>query len=239
MVHLINRYYANLKHKSDLHLIHDFNTLGCGWGSLAKYLAENYKVEVVGVTISTEGAMYARKLCAGLPVEIRIQDYSEVNEQFDRIVCVEMLMHVGYKNHKKFFGVANRCLKKEGLMVMQVIGRSHSKMLRSDSFIHKYNVFPNTNFASLQEVAEASEDWFVIQDWHNFGGDFAKTFYHWRANFIKGWPKLEDKFGGERFFRIWNFYLSSAQALFKARKLRLSQVVFSKNESRIDYHASR
>ncbi len=68
--------------------------IGCGWGGLCKYLAENYQVECVGVTVGEEGAKYARNICKGLPVDIRVQDYREVREQFDRIVSVGMFEHV-------------------------------------------------------------------------------------------------------------------------------------------------
>ena len=79
--------------------------IGCGWGMLCKFLAERYKVECVGVTISKEGAEYSRNACKGLPVEIRIQDYRDINDSFDRIVVVGMIEHVGPKNYREFFKV--------------------------------------------------------------------------------------------------------------------------------------
>lgn len=79
--------------------------IGCGWGMLCKYLAERHNVHCVGVTISEEQAQYAREKCKGLNVEIRIQDYRDVNEQFDRMVVVGMLEHVGFRNYDEFFQV--------------------------------------------------------------------------------------------------------------------------------------
>ena len=72
--------------------------IGCGWGSFAKYAAEKYNASVVGITVSVEQAALARELCKGLPVEIRVQDYREVDEQFDHIVSLGMFEHVGVKN---------------------------------------------------------------------------------------------------------------------------------------------
>lgn len=83
--------------------------IGCGWGGLAKYLAENFGVEVVGCTISVEQGKLAREKCEGLPVEILLSDYRDINEQFDRIVSVGMFEHVGTANYKTFFDVCNRC----------------------------------------------------------------------------------------------------------------------------------
>ena len=76
--------------------------IGCGWGSFAQYAAEEYDVEIVGITISEEQVSLARERCAGLPVEIRIQDYREVKERFDRIVSIGVFEHVGHKNHRTY-----------------------------------------------------------------------------------------------------------------------------------------
>ena len=86
--------------------------IGCGWGSFAKYAAEKYRVNVVGITVSKEQVELARTLCAGLPVEIRLQDYRDVNEKFDRVVSVGMIEHVGYKNYRTYMEVVHRCLDK-------------------------------------------------------------------------------------------------------------------------------
>lgn len=86
--------------------------LGCGWGTLCKYFAENYGVECVGVTVSTEGCQYAKRVCSGLPVKILLKDYREINEKFDRIYSIEMFEHVGFHNHRDFFKVCvNRNIK--------------------------------------------------------------------------------------------------------------------------------
>ena len=88
--------------------------IGCGWGGLAYHAAQKYGAQVIGVTISKEQAKYAQKLTAGLPVEIRLQDYRDVKEKFDRIVSVGMFEHVGYKNYETFMKVAHTLLKDDG-----------------------------------------------------------------------------------------------------------------------------
>jgi len=91
--------------------------IGCGWGELLKYAAERYGVSGVGVTISKEQAEFARELCTGLPVDIRLQDYRELDEQFDAIASVGMFEHVGGKNYRTWFEVARRCLPPDGLLL--------------------------------------------------------------------------------------------------------------------------
>lgn len=96
--------------------------LGCGWGGLCQFLAETYDVNVVGVTISKEGAREAQERCKDLSVEIRVQDYRDVNECFDRIVSVESFEHVGPKNHRTFFKLVHRCLSNDGLFLLHSMG---------------------------------------------------------------------------------------------------------------------
>jgi len=93
--------------------------IGCGWGAFGKYAAEKYGVEVAGITVSKEQVELGKKLCEGLPVEFRLMDYRDVKEKFDRIVSVGMIEHVGYKNYRIYFKVANRCLKDDGLFLLQ------------------------------------------------------------------------------------------------------------------------
>ena len=88
--------------------------IGCGWGGLAEYMARNYQVSVVGVTISAEQQKMAQARCADLDVEIRLQDYRDLHDSFDRIVSVGMFEHVGPKNYATYFEVADRNLKPNG-----------------------------------------------------------------------------------------------------------------------------
>ena len=104
--------------------------IGCGFGPFAKYAAEKYGVKVVGVTISKEQCDYAERNCAGLPVEIRLQDYRDVNEKFDRIVSLGMFEHVGPKNYDTIYETVNRCLKDNGLFLLHTIGSNAAKSLR-------------------------------------------------------------------------------------------------------------
>lgn len=89
--------------------------IGCGWGGLAQFMAQHYGVRVVGVTISAEQQKMAQQRCAGLDVEILLQDYRDLRDQFDRIVSVGMFEHVGPKNYATYFDVVDKNLKPDGL----------------------------------------------------------------------------------------------------------------------------
>ncbi len=213
--------------------------IGCGWGTLCKYLAENYQVECVGVTIGEEGAKYGRNICKGLPVDIRVQDYREVTEEFDRIVSVGMFEHVSKHNYKEFFTVARRCLKEDGIFLLHTIGRDHSRKYPggNSGFVHKY-IFPNCYGPKPSEITKAIDKLFVIEDWHNFGQDYAKTLKCWRENFINGWPEIKEEYN-ERFYRMWILYLSAARALFLSRRLQLYQIVLTRVGLQKEYRAVR
>ena len=200
--------------------------IGCGWGAFGKYAAEKYKVEVVGITVSKEQVELGRKMCEGLPVEFRLIDYRDLNEKFDRIVSVGMFEHVGDKNYKTFFEVANKCLVDHSLFLLQTIGRIKS-LKALDPWMHKY-IFPNAMLPSVVQIDRAIKNLFVMEDWHNFGPDYDKTLMAWHDNFVHNWDKIKGQYS-ERFFRMWKYYLLSSAGSFRARSNQLWQVVLSRN----------
>lgn len=210
--------------------------IGCGWGSFAKFAAEKYGASVVGITVSVEQAALARERCKGLPVEIRVCDYREVHEEFDHIVSLGMFEHVGVKNYRTYFEVARRCLKPDGLFLLHTIGDNISRVT-SDPWITKY-IFPGGVIPSVRQIGEASEGLFVMEDWHNFGPDYDTTLMAWFKNFDAAWPSLRAKYG-DRFYRMWKYYLLSCAGAFRARKVHLWQIVLSKEGIPGGYHSVR
>lgn len=200
--------------------------VGCGWGSLVKYAAEKYHVEVVGVTVSREQVELAQTLCKGLPVEIRLQGYRDVIDKFDRIVSVGMIEHVGYKNYRTFMEVMHRCLKDGGLFLLHTIGSNQSRT-SVDPWINRY-IFPNGMLPSIKQLGDSIEGLFVMEDWHSFGADYDKTLMAWYRKFENSWDILKSNYG-ERFHRMWRYYLLSCAGSFRARKNQLWQVVLSKD----------
>ncbi|HET8941912.1 MAG TPA: cyclopropane fatty acyl phospholipid synthase [Rudaea sp.] len=210
--------------------------IGCGWGEALKFAAQHYGVSGVGITVSHEQAQFARDLCNGLPIEIRVQDYREVNEKFDRSWSIGMFEHVGVKNYRAYFEMVRRCLVDDGLSLLHCIGSNVSSN-HTDPWIAKY-IFPNSMLPSAEQIAHAREHLFVVEDWHNFGAYYDPTLMAWRSNFDAAWPQLEQEYG-ERFGRMWRFYLSASAAVFRARRDHLWQLVLSPRGVPGGYRAPR
>ena len=200
--------------------------IGCGWGGLSEYAAKNCGVKVTGVTISKEQQQYAMQRCKDLPVDIRLCDYRDLNETFDKIVSVGMFEHVGPKNYKTYFNVASRCLKHEGLFLLHTIG-SNKTRINVDPWLNKY-IFPNGFLPSAEQIIQMSQDTLLMEDWHNFGSDYDKTLMAWKERFEGSWTEIEGNYS-PRFYRMFNYYLSCCAGAFRSRNIQLWQVLFSKN----------
>ncbi len=211
--------------------------IGCGWGGMAAYAAQNYGVSVVGVTISKEQAKFARYRCRKLPVTIELQDYRELKGKFDRIVSIGMFEHVGHKNYRTFMQRQKELLSDDGLVMLHTIGRNKSGTT-IDKWISRH-IFPNSLLPSARQISAAAEGLFVIEDWHNFGPDYDITLMHWFDNFDKKYELLPEKTYDQRFYRMWKYYLLSCAGSFRARKNQLWQVVLSPSGSCGRYEAPR
>jgi cyclopropane-fatty-acyl-phospholipid synthase len=212
--------------KLELHQGMRILDIGCGWGGFAKYAAEKYQVNVVGITLSENQAEYARKVCEGLPVEILVKDYRDIKGQFDRIIEIGMFEHVGVKNYRSFMEIVHHLLKDDGLLMLHTIG-SNTTSGGTDPWIDQY-IFPNGHLPSIAQVGKAIEGLFVMEDWHNFSTDYDKTLMAWYANFEKNWDKIRMNYP-DPFFRMWKYYLLTCAGAFRARNIQLWQVVLAKN----------
>jgi cyclopropane-fatty-acyl-phospholipid synthase len=210
--------------------------IGCGWGGFAQHAAEKYGVQVIGITVSKEQAAFARNRCRSLPVEIRLQDYRDLNESFDRIVSVGMIEHVGYKNYRTYMSIAARCLVPDGLFLLHTIGSDLSTRF-GDPWTDKY-IFPDGMVPSLKQLTRAAEGLFRIEDVHSFGQYYDSTLMAWHGNFVSGWEHIKDKYG-DRFFRMWNYYLLSSAASFRSGLARLWQIILSPLKSSLVYESVR
>jgi cyclopropane-fatty-acyl-phospholipid synthase len=210
--------------------------IGCGWGSFAKYAAEKYAVEVVGITISKNQLELAQNLCQGLPITLRLQDYRNLNESFDRIVSIGQMEHVGYKNYKTYFDVVHKCLADDGIFLLHTIG-SNKPVHKADPWFEKY-IFPNGMLPAISQLSSAFENKFIMEDWHNFGIYYDKTLMAWYENFNTHWDEIKQDYD-DRFYRMWKYYLLACAGAFRARSIQLWQIVFSKNGIPGGYHSIR
>ncbi len=202
--------------------------IGCGWGSLMKFAAENYGVSCTGLTISKEQAELGRQRMGSLPVEFRLEDYRSFNldgsERFERIASIGMFEHVGHKNYADFFAMARRSLADDGLFLLHTIGKN-SRAGGTDPWIDRY-IFPNGELPALADIAERTERDFVVEDVHSFGADYDLTLMAWHKRFEAAWPQFAEKYG-ERFHRMWRYYLLACAGTFRARTTQLWQIVLS------------
>jgi cyclopropane-fatty-acyl-phospholipid synthase len=200
--------------------------LGCGWGSFAGFAAERYGVEVVGVTVSKEQIEYGQRRYKDLNVDLRFQDYRDVNERFDRIVSIGILEHVGPKNYKTFIEVVERNLADDGLYLLHTIG-TNTRDLSVDPWTNKY-IFPGGVLPVLQQIDVVTEGVFILEDLHNIGTHYDPTLMAWMANVDKHRQELENLGYDERFYRMWRYYLLGAAGSDRARRNQLWQIVYSK-----------
>ncbi len=210
--------------------------IGSGWGGLAEHAARHYGAEVTGVTVSREQASLATERCRGLPIKFKLQDYRDLDGQFDRIVSVGMFEHVGVKNYATYMKKCHSLLRENGLFALHTIGtnRTHDVV---DPWIKKY-IFPNGKLPSLSQISSAYEPWFVLEDLQNFGPDYDRTLMEWHRNVENGWEKLASRYD-ERFYRMWEYYLKVCAASFRSRQNQLWQLVLSKPTKSVRYDSPR
>lgn len=210
--------------------------IGCGWGGMAKYAAENYGVHVTGVTISEAQYTLAQAHCADLPIEILLQDYRKVEGQFDKIVSIGMFEHVGPRNYRTYMKMVNDKLKDQGLFLLHTIGHRY-RTFTADPWANKY-IFPNGKIPYINHISKSINNLLILEDWHNFGMDYGKTLNAWNENFEQHWPAYEAQYG-ETFYRMWKYYLQCFAGAFNARHMQLWQLVLSKPARSQMYHSIR
>lgn len=210
--------------------------IGCGWGGLARFAAERYGVKVTGVTVSKEQLALARERCKGLPIDLLLQDYRDLQGQFDKIVSVGMFEHVGPKNYDTYFKTVRRLLKTDGIFLLHTIGVAQTST-GTDQWIDRY-IFPNGKLPSAREIADAVEPWFIVEDWHNFGMDYDRTLMAWWERFEKAWPALQSRYD-RRFYLMWKYYLLCCAGFFRSRQGQLWQIVLTRGERHVGYRSFR
>ncbi|PTL90742.1 cyclopropane-fatty-acyl-phospholipid synthase [Halomonas litopenaei] len=214
--------------------------IGCGWGSLAEHAARHYGVSVTGITISREQVALARERCQGLPVDIQLADYRDLQGQYDRIASIGMFEHVGQRNYTTFFRTVADLLPDDGLFLLHTIG-SNTSRITADPWIHRY-IFPNGVLPSARQICQHSEETLMVEDWQNFGPDYDPTLLAWLANLDACWHDIARHYNtrhcNERTYRMLRYYLAICAGAFRARYLQLWQVVFSRGRE-LRYDAPR
>ncbi len=202
--------------------------IGCGWGGFARFAAERYGASVTGVTLSREQAALGTARAAGLPVELRVEDYREVSGTFDRVVSIGCLEHIGHRNHRRFFEVVRARLADGGYALVHSIGVCRSEY-RGGRFLDKY-IFPLVNLPSIAQIGRGIDGLFILDDAHNIGTDYDRTLIEWHTRFQKAWPTLQGRYGpllGGRFKRMFEFYLLTSAGFVRSRRAQVWQMVLT------------
>jgi cyclopropane-fatty-acyl-phospholipid synthase len=191
--------------------------IGCGWGGMALELAGRHGVEVLGVTLSQEQIALARERAeaAGLADRIRFEltDFRDVKGPFDRIVSVGMFEHVGAPNFEAFFWQVSRLLTDDGIALLHSISR-RTPPATTNAFTKKY-IFPGGYIPSISETLAAIERiplW--VTDIEVLRLHYAETLRHWRSRFMADRAAILQMYD-ERFCRMFEYYLASAELAFR------------------------
>ena len=191
--------------------------IGSGWGHLSIEIAKQAKCQVTGITLSKNqynyGIAKAKEMNLGNQVQFKLMDYREVKEKYDRIVSVGMFEHVGRKFYKTFFNKVSEILQDDGIALLHTIGSVNSPR-NPQPWITRY-IFPGGYTPSLSEVAGPIEkSGLILSDLEVLRMHYAHTLRHWKERFTKNKDQVLKMFD-ERFFRMWEFYLSSCEMAFK------------------------
>jgi cyclopropane-fatty-acyl-phospholipid synthase len=191
--------------------------IGCGWGGMALTLARDYGARVVGVTLSEEQHKIATRRAreAGLAdrIDIRLTDYRNVRETFDRIVSVGMFEHVGVPHYGEYFHAVSDRLASDGVALIHTIGRMRPPGITSP-WIEKY-IFPGGYIPSLSEMAAAIErQALYMTDVEIWRLHYAETLRHWHERFVANEARARALYD-DRFCRMWRYYLLACELTFR------------------------
>ncbi|MFT5232642.1 MAG: cyclopropane-fatty-acyl-phospholipid synthase [Candidatus Krumholzibacteriia bacterium] len=200
--------------------------IGCGWGSFLKYAAQKYGVTGEGVTLSKDQVELGRQLCVDLPLEIRLQDYRDLDATYDAVISIGMFEHVGSSNYRSFMETVHKVLKDDGLFLLHTIGSLDVKE-STDPWTDRY-IFPGSHLPTMEQITKAEHRLFVMEDLHNFGEDYATTLQAWCKNFKDNWEDQISRHYDQRFYRMWTYMLLTYAGSFRVRRNQLWQIVYSK-----------
>jgi cyclopropane-fatty-acyl-phospholipid synthase len=213
--------------------------IGSGWGGFACHAARHYGCHVTTVTISRTQYEYAKARCAreGVAdrVQIRLQDYREIEGEFDKIVSIEMMEALGDRYLEIYFRKIHSLLTRDGLVALQYItvpDSRHRELRRGVDWIQKH-IFPGSLLLSVGRVNEAVNrtgdlSLFEMQD---LGDSYARTLKYWSESFNAQREAVRALGFDERFIRKWNYYLSYCEAAFAMRNISVVQAVYARPNS--------
>ncbi len=233
--------YMQLCQKLRLKVTDHLLEIGSGWGGFAIYAAKNFGCRVTTVTISQQQFDYATRRIAeeGLAdkVTIEFKDYRNIEGCFDKIVSIEMLEAVGHEYYEIYFKKCHQLLKKDGVLVLQMIlcpDNRYESFRKNIDWIQKY-IFPGSLLPSMSVIQKTINRAGDLNLYHfeDMGPHYARTLEIWRTNFNRNLDGVKGLGFDECFIRKWNYYLSYCEAAFNTRNISIAQAVYSRPNSSI------
>ena len=223
--------YKKISQMVDLKKQNNVLEIGCGWGGFAEYASKNYNSLLTAITISKEQYEFSKKRIDknGLSnsVNIKLVDYRKIRGSFDRIVSIEMIEAVGEKYWPVYFSQIKNLLKPNGKAAIQVItidDRYFDGYKKFPDFIQKY-IFPGGMLPSMQVLKKPIlQSGLKIDKIDSFGKDYASTLSIWKKQFNRAWPKISKLGFDDKFYRMWNLYLSYCEGGFKSGSIDVKQI---------------
>jgi cyclopropane-fatty-acyl-phospholipid synthase len=214
--------------------------IGGGWGGFALHAAGRYGCHVTSLTVSREQYELARQrvAAAGLAdrIDVRLQDYRDVGESFDKLISIEMIEAVGAKYFDRYFKICSERLKPSGLMLIQAImtpDQGFEQSLRTVDFVKRY-IFPGGQLPSLLAMLASTKRVTDLRLIHleDISGHYARTLAAWREGMYKNLDRIRELGLSETFIRMWEFYLCYCEGGFAERANAVAQILFEKPRGR-------
>jgi len=215
--------------------------IGTGWGGLALYAAREYGCRVTTTTISRDQHDAARELfrregAAGSRIELLAEDYRNLKGQYDKLVSVEMFEAVGFARYDEFFGICDRLLSPDGVMLLQTItvpDQRFAEYLEYTDWVQTY-IFPGSELSSVAEILKslARCTGMGLHHAEEIGQHYAWTLREWRERFQARLGEVRSLGFDERFIRMWEYYLAICEASFLERNTGNLQLVLAKSGTR-------
>ncbi|TNE37943.1 MAG: class I SAM-dependent methyltransferase [Alphaproteobacteria bacterium] len=227
--------YRELAERLDIRPGHHVLEIGCGWGGFAEFAAGEIGCRVTAITISQQQFDFAQKRIAGAGlgdlVDVRFCDYRDTEDQFDRIVSIEMIEAVGEAFWPAYFGTLRDRLVpggQAGLQVITIEDEAFEGYRKSPDFIQRH-IFPGGMLLSKTVLVDQIKKAGLLPgEMFPFGLDYGRTLHLWSERFDAAWKKITELGFDERFRRLWNYYLSYCEAGFKGGSLDVLQVTMKK-----------
>ncbi|HTO20203.1 MAG TPA: cyclopropane-fatty-acyl-phospholipid synthase family protein [Pseudomonas sp.] len=232
----LQRICEKLDLQPDDHLLE----IGTGWGGMALYAASHYGCRVTTTTLSREQYEYTRQRIEAQGLQDRVtlllQDYRDLEGQYDKLVSIEMIEAVGHRYLPTYFRQCERLLKDDGLMLLQSItirDQRYEQAKRSVDFIQRY-IFPGGALPSLQVLLEnvGRDTDLNLHHMEDFGLHYARTLRLWHDNLRRARHNLEQRGYDEQFYRLWEFYLCYCEGGFLERSIGAAQLLLAKPGAR-------